>query len=237
MKKCILLFLTILSYSQNKTIVPKNGAIVFEKKEIITDTLLYKKSFEKVFEASFPEIKKQVLVERGYTNIQIPDSVHKQIDQILEMVKSFSLQEIVSNQPKDIVKFHHIYNGSEIVEYISSNNNNGKSEIINTLDSVYRESHTIVMNTQEFKSETKVINGFKCYKIVMYYFDLEQPPSFNSLLNTMELWVTEDIKSMFHPFIKEREILSKYYPLEVKHSIKNIEGMFTLYKLSEFSLN
>jgi hypothetical protein len=32
------------------------------------------------------------------------------------------------------------------------------------------------------------------------------------------------------------EILDKYYPLEIKHSTKNVEGMFTLYEISEFSL-
>ncbi len=58
MVKYFLIFLYIISYSQNNTIVPKTGTIVFEKKEIITDTLLYKNSFEKVFDKMLPEMKK-----------------------------------------------------------------------------------------------------------------------------------------------------------------------------------
>ncbi len=152
-------------------------------------------------------------------------------------MKSIAMEEMFSNKLKDIVKFHHIYNGSEIKQYISSNNEFFTTQRLNTLDTLYNETSFVVTETKEYKNETRIINGFKCCKIVMYYFDLEQPPGFNLLLNIIELWVTEDIKSMFHPFIKERKILNKYYPLEIKHSIQNIDGMFTLYKLSEFSLN
>lgn len=236
MKKYLLILIATLSFSQNKTIVPSSGTIVFEKKEIITDTLLYKNSLKKVFEENFPELKKQVLAERGYANIQIPDSVNQQIDQILEMVKSFTFDAITSNQLNEVVKFHHVYKGFEVEEYISSKNVKRKSEIINTLDSVYREPHTIIINTQEFKNEKKVINGFECFKIVMYYFNLKQDPGLNKLLNISELWVTDKIKSKFHPIIKSSEILDKYYPLEIKNRTKNVEGMFTIYEISEFSL-
>jgi hypothetical protein len=108
-------------YSQNKTIVPRNGAIVFEKKEIITDTLLYKNSFEKIFDKVSLEMRKEVLKERGYENISIPDSINQQLKKIFEMTNSFAFQEIFSNKPKDVIKFHHIYIDSEIEEFISTN--------------------------------------------------------------------------------------------------------------------
>ncbi|WP_091165963.1 hypothetical protein [Flavobacterium sinopsychrotolerans] len=65
-KNSKLLILILISnnllYSQNETIVPKNGTIVFIKKEIITDTLLYKKSFEKVLDKVSLEIKKEASI-------------------------------------------------------------------------------------------------------------------------------------------------------------------------------
>lgn len=62
-KLLILIFISNnLLYSQNETIVPKNGTIVFIKKEIITDTLLYKKSFEKVLDKVSLEIKKEASI-------------------------------------------------------------------------------------------------------------------------------------------------------------------------------
>jgi hypothetical protein len=96
-------------YSQSKAIVPKNGAIVFVKKEIITDTLLYKKTFEKVFDKVFMEAKKDILIERGYANSQVPDSINQQLNQMFEMMKLILLQEITSNETKSLIKYHHIY--------------------------------------------------------------------------------------------------------------------------------
>jgi hypothetical protein len=236
MKKYFIIFLTILSYSQNKTIVPTTGTIVFEKKEVITDTLMYETSFEKIFESALPVMKRELLNEKDIGNCNIPDSINQQMDQILEMVKAMTMQEMFSNKQKDIVRFHHIYNGSEIEKHISSNNRFLKKEKLSTLDTLYNQTFSAVSEIKEYRMETRTIKGFKCFKIVMCYFDLEQPPGFNSLLNIMELWVTEYIKSKFHPFINESIILEKYYPLEIKHSIKNVEGMFTLYEISEFSI-
>jgi hypothetical protein len=66
MKYYLILLLTALCFSQNKTIVLSTGTIVFEKKEIITDTLLYKTSFEKNFEKALPEMKKELLKEINF---------------------------------------------------------------------------------------------------------------------------------------------------------------------------
>jgi hypothetical protein len=231
-----LFLLTSITFSQNKAIVPKDGTIVFEKNEIITDTLLYRNSFEKVFEIMILEAKKEVLSERGYGNRQLPDSINQQLNQMLEMMKSFALQETFSNKTKNLIKYHHAYINSEIEEFISTDGVYGEKNRITNFDDFENESLWTITGIEENKKETKIIKGFKCYKVIIYYFDLELPPGFMSLLNIMELWVTEDIKSKFHPFLKESEILEKYYPLEIKHSIKNVEGMFTLYEISEFSL-
>lgn len=225
-----------LLYSQNKTIVPRNGAIVFEKKEIITDTLLYKNSYTKIFDKVSLEMRKEVLKERGYENISIPDSINQQLKQIFEMTNSFVLQEMFSNKHKDIIKFHHIYNHAEIEEFISTNDQYVEKKKITNSTDFQNDDLLAISGIEEFKKETKIIKNFKCFKVVMYYFDLEMPPGFISLLNIMELWVTEDIKSNFHPFIKSNDILEKYFPLQAKHSIKDIEGMYTSYEITDFSL-
>ena len=56
--RILVLFICNSLYSQNKTIVPKDGTIVFVKKEIITDTLLYINTFEKVFDKMLLKAKK-----------------------------------------------------------------------------------------------------------------------------------------------------------------------------------
>ncbi|TDE42868.1 hypothetical protein E0I26_11865 [Flavobacterium rhamnosiphilum] len=232
----LILIISNLLYSQNETIVPKNGAIVFIKKEIITDTLLYKKSFDKSFYKMLLEAKKEVLMERGNKISQIPDSINQQLNQMFEMMKSIAMQEIISNKPKSLIKYHHTYNNYEIEEFISVNDKYlNKKKITNSTD-FQNDDLLAITGIEEYKNETKTIKGLKCFRVVMYYFDLEMPSGFKSLLNIMELWVTEDIKSKFHPFIKSNEILEKYFPLQVKHTIKDVEGMYTSYEILDFSL-
>lgn len=231
----LLLFCNVM-FSQNKTIVPKDGTIVFELKEIITDTLLYRNSYEKILDIMSLEAKKEVLLERGYDNSQVPDSIHQYINQMLEMMKSFAMQETFSNKPKNIIKYHHTYNNSEIEEFITTNGEYGEINKITNFDDFENENLWAITGIEENKKETKIIKDFKCFKVVMSYFNLEEPPGFKSLLNVIELWVTEDIKSKFHPYIKCKEILEKYYPLHIKHTVKGVEGMHTDYEIIEFSL-
>ena len=99
--KLLILILTIsnLIYAQNDTIVPKNGTIVFIKKEVITDTMLFKNSYEKVFDKALLEATKEALMERGYKNGQIPDSISQQLNKMFAMVKSLAMEDIITNEP------------------------------------------------------------------------------------------------------------------------------------------
>ncbi len=236
--KLLILILTIcnLLNAQNDTIVPKNGAIVFIKKEVITDTLLYKNSYEKVFDKVLLEATKEALMERGYKNSQMPDSISQQLNKMFAMVKSLAMEDIITNEPQNVIKYHHSYNISEIEEFISVNDENlEKKKITDSID--FQDDDLIVITgTEEFKNETKTIKWFKCYRVVVYYFDFGEPPGLRSLLNIMELWVTEDIKSKFHPIIKSSSILEKYFPLQIKHNIKDVEGQYTSYEILDFSL-
>lgn len=236
--KLLILILTIcnLLNAQNDTIVPKNGAIVFIKKEVITDTLLYKNSYEKVFDKALLEATKEALMERGYKNGQIPDSISQQLNKMFAMVKSLAMEDIITNEPQNVIKYHHSYNNSEIEEFISVNDENlEKKKITDSID-FQDDDLLVITGIEEYKNETKTIKGFKCYRVVMYYFDFGEPAGLRSLLNIMELWVTENIKSKFHPFIKSNEILEKYFPLQVKHSIKDVEGRYTSFEILDFSL-
>lgn len=152
------------------------------------------------------------------------------------MVKSLVMEDIITNEPQNVIKYYHSYSNSEIEEFISVNDENlEKKKITDSID-FQDDDLLVITGIEEYKNETKTVKGFKCYKVVMYYFDFEEPPGLRSLLNIMELWVTEDIKSKFHPFLKSNEILEKYFPLQVKHSIKDVEGRYTSYEILDFSL-
>jgi hypothetical protein len=64
----------------------------------------------------------------------------------------------------------------------------------------------------EFKDDTKVILGYKCFKVV-----LKKKFQKNPHLTTYdyEMYVTEDIKLNYHPAYRNKDILEKYFPLEI----------------------
>ena len=51
-----------------------------------------------------------------------------------------------------------------------------------------------------------------------------------------ELWVTNQIRCNFHPVINEKDILIKYYPLEIVESFEGLEGQITTYTLDKISI-
>lgn len=232
----LMLSISNLLYSQNQTIVPKNGTIVFVKKEVITDTLLYKSSFEKVFDKMIVETKNEALNKSGNEISQPPDSINQSLNQMFEMMKSITMQELIATKEQSLIKYHHTYVNYEIEEFISVNDKNLNKKVITNATDNGDVDLLVSTGIEEYKNETKVIKGFNCYRVVIYYFDFDGPTDFKPLLNKTELWVTEDIKSSAHPFVKSKEILEKYFPLEAKQTIKDVEGMYISYEISEFSL-
>ena len=47
----------------------------------------------------------------------------------------------------------------------------------------------------------------------------------------LEMWVSENIKTIFHPVFKIREILEKYYPLEIIEVEKEYQRKYILWNL------
>ncbi|VXC11271.1 conserved hypothetical protein [Flavobacterium sp. 9AF] len=50
------------------------------------------------------------------------------------------------------------------------------------------------------------------------------------------MWVTTQIKCNYHPVINEKDILIKYYPLEIVESFEGLEGQITTYTLDKISI-
>ena len=91
----------------------------------------------------------------------------------------------------------------------------------------------------EHKNETKLINGYACFKVVYSYKEPASEFDFfeNVITNTRELWVTEGIKCNYHPLINESEILEKYYPLEIIEYSDDLKGFRTTYKVATIKIN
>lgn len=68
------------------------------------------------------------------------------------------------------------------------------------------------LNIREYKNDTKLIHGVKTFKIICTY-----SRTFMNKEDFIEshMYVTQAYQSLFHPYYKVKEILIKYYPLEI----------------------
>lgn len=107
----------------------------------------------------------------------------------------------------------------------------------------YYYSNNKIIEIKENKKEIKKINGFDCFKVIYTFIEDGQDET-NDFVNfmrkypqTREIWVTDKIKSLFHPLVREKEIIQKYYPLEIKQYSKEFKGIEYNYTISAFSLS
>jgi hypothetical protein len=97
------------------------------------------------------------------------------------------------------------------------------------------------LKIREFRKETQTVNGIKCFKILVSYTEIIDAktnvefPEFNTKEEQnhifLEMWVSENIKTIFHPVFKIREILEKYYPLEIIEVEKEYQRKYILWNL------
>lgn len=241
----IFLLLSSIAFSQNKTIVPTTGTIVFVKEENIFDKDLYIKSFKELMPKMKEKMKEEIYLERlidgKKTDTLLLNSEVEKMVQNFEMMLPFIIEE-----PSQKIKIHHEFNLDTITKYYSIDGEINNLIYINRISNeaknenneyVEIEKNEIIKLT-EYKNETKLINGFKCFKVVYSFKSLDNSFDFtNSSLNIRELWVTEEIICNYHPVINEIEILEKYYPLEILEYSDEIKGIITSYKIETLKLN
>jgi hypothetical protein len=244
-------------FSQDKVIVPTSGTITFEKREKITDTLLYKKSISELNIKIKDALKKTVLKEREEMG-ELADSTI--INEIINMEGIISFEDFLF-QKKDKFTFNHKYSGKEISYYVTLDekflnsfktinvtdinkaiNDRNSSQIANEDfgDSPFLYSKIKILNISEFPKVIRKIEGYKCFKVVLTYKPNETKSDYDFFINDYkqykELWVTKEIKTPFHPVVKEKELLEKYYPLEIIEYSDEIKGMKTIYSLKKITL-
>ena len=99
------------------------------------------------------------------------------------------------------------------------------------------------LKIQEFRDEKKKISGIQCFKIKCSYSQIfkhrkiDGMPEFPDKIELMEseMWVTEEIRSIYHPAFKVKGILEKYYPLYIKQKNSLVPGMIRKIALHDFN--
>lgn len=224
-------------FSQNKTIVPKSGTIVFYSKEIITDKVLHASSLKAFHKKMLASLEEEIVLERLTSGMKT-DSL-----QLKEAVKMVEENISIVLAMKNNLDYHHEFNGSIINSYQSFNGEVLEENSIDTKtglkDSLDYYSFNEIFDVNEFRNEIKKVNGFDCFKVTYSY--KEESSSvfsdfFTGYTNYREMWVTEKIKCAFHPVVNDRLILEKYYPLEINEYFNVLKGYVKKYELIKLEI-
>ena len=250
MEKYKIIILTIIvvssfAYGQNKTIVPVSGTIVFVKKDSIKDQKLHIQSFRDLQPKFIKALKEEIYLER-LTDGKKTDTT--QLNKMaVELAKAYEF--VLTEKDDRILKYHCIYENEKISKFLEVNGSeydliyiNSKTNTIidkNNQSVDYENLQSEIIDLKEFKNEIKIINGYSCYKIV-YQYKITSESDFEQLskitTNKRELWVTDKIKSLYHPVINDFQILERYYPLKIIEYSDELKGFQTYYTLEKFDL-
>lgn len=87
----------------------------------------------------------------------------------------------------------------------------------------------------EYRDQTKVILGYKCFKVLL---KKKFQNNSRSVIYDFEMYVTEDIDLNYNPANRNKDILEKYYPLEIiKKPRQEVMGEVTVWKVKHIDLN
>ena len=241
----LVMFLTVSGMAQNKAIVPQNGAIVFHCKIDITDSELFHQSKREYQKEFIKDMKESAIIERRFAGIPV-DTV--KMNQAIK-ANEFSFAQLLDYiaVEDDNAKFCLEYQGEIVKKYKIRNDleemaleiNVKTKRLVDDADEVFKYSENNIKEVNEFKNQTKDINGYSCFKVT-YTFSEPELSDYSSFMSsytiTREMWVTDKIKSDFHPIINDWEIITQYYPLEILEYSDKVKGMNKIYKLESITV-
>lgn len=232
------ILLPITVFSQNETIVPRNGTIVFKSKNVVTD--------EKLYEESFNDFKAYIISAYAEETIKInllTGSTYPNDWESLEI--NFSAFYPLNNNTRTY-KYYHKFRNNVIYQYETLNDEIRRRITIDIITGLtddgfenYRYySYDEIIDIKEFPNDIKIINGYKCFKVI-YFLKEDRNAIFDhrGYINSRELWVTDKIKCAYHPVIHDRIILEKYYPLEINEYFNVLKGYVKKYELIKLEIN
>ena len=239
----LLLFIANITFAQKKPFEPKMGSIIFIKENRIIDSVV----FEETFNIYIKEFMKDLKVKMGTDKIADKQIDTLQLNEIALTIKDLLYESMAKPNKKSLA----LYYKADKIFYTQLDDENNSNELYyydklkNIVINSYNESPLLdyfkqeqVISIKEHKEQTKIIQGYKCFKVIYQYEDKpERAEIFMSpMIYTRELWVTEQLKSPFHFAVQTNQILSKYYPLEIIERLDKISGLETIYILTAINL-
>ncbi|WP_028889932.1 hypothetical protein [Tenacibaculum ovolyticum] len=213
--------------------------LVFVKQKRIIDKELFNKS-KKAF---LNNLRESVLKERNQKNTDtlLLNNLLSFLGNQFYQDYNDSISTYMYYRVKDsLITSYAKYKGEIIGDYDVINMRNSityklakKDSVTKYLKELYKYNSSInQLKIKEYKDSIKVINGYRCYKVEFNDTEkLEVEGSFFKFNKSYELYVTDELKLKYHPFFRYKEILNKYYPIQIKENISLVNGAYTYYGL------
>lgn len=238
------MLISLIGNAQHKTIIPTKGIVVFNCTEEIYDMKLYKDSKKEFFKSMLQHVAPTVKREREENGIDV-DSI--QLYLAIEMASQIDTDNLFS---KKGIKYYIEYNDSLVTKKEIKNGIDQYPVTINCStrkfqnefnEGIYDLTTIKVLKLEVNKYNTKTIKGFKCFKVDFVFIETvsnnkDYTNFMSSFTTKREMWVTDIIKSNFHPIVNDMETLEKYYPLEIIEYSDMTKGVKTTYTIEDFSL-
>ncbi len=223
----------------------KIGIVTYVKQSKITDTNSFNRTSVLFVNNLLDSIKTQIIAEKRNVNEAVDTSI---VNNTIKSLKNLLLQEIFKTdfQEKNTDEFQK----DKIVNFVIGDQSNKIERfnfnyadhlVYNSFNSEeiedYFESEEII-SLKEYKTENKLIKGYNCFKVAYVYREKFDNTEFQTteMIIERELWVTDKIIAPFHSIIRNQQILSKYYPLEITEKMRKVNGFETKYLVENVSL-
>ncbi len=254
MKKIVFLFVLLIGLGSkaqtNKPFALTKGEIAFREVSKITDRMLLEETL-KISKEKFKESLTKSLLKDVSNKIN-----DKEIEEIVE--QTAGMMDMMMFSEDSIKVFHQNFRGSEILFFKTVKGNayagyeiiDIKTKTIAGLSAMnsqtkfnerpFSYSNNSILRISENKKLRKQIKGFDCFRVIYEYKEKSNDEDYmifaGNIIYKREMWVTDKIKSLFHPIIFEKSILEKYYPLDILETQSDIKGYEKKYVLEKFDL-
>lgn len=245
--KLILIFISLIIIGKvNAQNTPPKlylGVVTYTKQSKITDTAKFNKTLSVFAQNMIDSLKSQLVTLRT----QLGNDT-SEINSISEPFENLMLQDLF--KPGTLETHIDEFRKDKIVNFVIEEEGNKRERfnfnysdrlVYNSYNSEeiedYFESEEII-SLKEYKTEQKLIKGYNCFKVVYVYREKFDDGDFQmpEMIMERELWVTNKIIAPFHSIVRSREILSKYYPIEIIEKMKRVNGFETEYLIKNISI-
>ncbi|TSE04799.1 hypothetical protein [Aquimarina algiphila] len=243
-------------FGQSKAVfTPKTGKLIFKREINITDQKLVDSTFlngsNKVLDAETKWFNKIMgiyktdsthsfssqdsITRKAMDNFFNPNIMNSEV-----FLQGFEFKDSIIEVVVEKDNIKPIYRstikrkkGLKLLEKIDENDHRAK---FSTYQDKYKYSPENNLVIEEYRDQTKIINGYNCFKIIV-----QQTQSFGRSKNVIvhykyTMYGTKELQDKYHPIINFKSLLTKYYPLEIIITNDLVKGYEKVFSLKEVDL-